>query len=542
MLTPTGFWSYATSDDESSRGRLSQLRSLLASELQQQIGKARKVNIFQDVSAIPPGADWERQIKAAIETSFFLIPIITPAFLESDWCCREVKLFQKLQPKFKGPSLIFPIHYVDVDHIGMDDSEHVDIKTFRYLKTLQWSDFTRLRLRNPDSEDVALFLESLAKGIASTLRKAIPVATPTPAVSEINASISDRQHGSLSQTSGSFQSAAPFPTTGEAAKLADASNGSTTLYKPAGLISPSYKAVLQGVEAESRPIATPTRVRSSIKTEVSESAPPNGTAHKIDTSKVLDALEKALGLKPHAGSLQERARNGDPAAQFELGHKLENGDMNFPKNERAAFDWYQRAAVNGHAAAQCNLAVMYTMGRGTSKNESAAIEWYRAASEQGNANAQFNLGIMLANGRGISGPDLATATHWYRKAAEQGHSVAQFNLATILANKDGVQKDRDQQEAVAWYRKAAEQGHAGAQCNLGNMLKAGRGVKKDIQAAFDCYRKAAELGNANGQFNQAVMLARGIGVKKDQKKAAELFRTAADQGHARAKLALTGLR
>src|SRR5271168_748426 len=55
MLAPTGFWSYTTSDDKNSRGKLSQLRALLAAELQQHIGRAPEVHIFQDVAAIAPG-------------------------------------------------------------------------------------------------------------------------------------------------------------------------------------------------------------------------------------------------------------------------------------------------------------------------------------------------------------------------------------------------------------------------------------------------------------------------------------------------------
>ena len=66
MLSPIGFWSYSNTDDDHSRGRLSQLRALLASELQQKIGRKLKVNIFQDVAAIPPGAEWEKQIRDAI--------------------------------------------------------------------------------------------------------------------------------------------------------------------------------------------------------------------------------------------------------------------------------------------------------------------------------------------------------------------------------------------------------------------------------------------------------------------------------------------
>ena len=50
-LKPTGFWSYASSDDAASHGRLSQLRRLLADELQLKVGRAPKVHIFQDVAA-----------------------------------------------------------------------------------------------------------------------------------------------------------------------------------------------------------------------------------------------------------------------------------------------------------------------------------------------------------------------------------------------------------------------------------------------------------------------------------------------------------
>jgi hypothetical protein len=52
-LKPIRFWSYTSSDDVRSGGRLSQLRRLLADELQLLIGWRQQVRIFQDVAAIP---------------------------------------------------------------------------------------------------------------------------------------------------------------------------------------------------------------------------------------------------------------------------------------------------------------------------------------------------------------------------------------------------------------------------------------------------------------------------------------------------------
>ena len=50
MLIPTGFWSYTNSDNSSSQGKISKLRTSLCDELQQQIGREPKVSIFE----IPP--------------------------------------------------------------------------------------------------------------------------------------------------------------------------------------------------------------------------------------------------------------------------------------------------------------------------------------------------------------------------------------------------------------------------------------------------------------------------------------------------------
>src|SRR5580658_1061481 len=114
-LKPTGFWSYATSDDTHSGGRLSLLRTLLAGALQQQIGREPIVHLFQDVKTIPPGADWDRQIHDAINDASFFIPIVTPGFLHSEWCTREVLLFAERQRSLGRNDLIFPIYQIDVD-------------------------------------------------------------------------------------------------------------------------------------------------------------------------------------------------------------------------------------------------------------------------------------------------------------------------------------------------------------------------------------------------------------------------------------------
>ena len=112
MLTPTGFWSYTSSDDEHSRGRLSRLRQLLAHELQGRIGRRPEVRIFQDAAAIPPGRDWERQILDALRASSFFIPIVTPSALKSEDFRTEFDAFLARERELGRGDLIFPILYI----------------------------------------------------------------------------------------------------------------------------------------------------------------------------------------------------------------------------------------------------------------------------------------------------------------------------------------------------------------------------------------------------------------------------------------------
>ena len=128
-LPPIGFWSYTTSDDTSSRGKLSQLRRLLADELQQKVGRRSKVLIWQDANAIPHGATWEEEIHKGIDGSSFFIPIVTPAFLESEWCCYEAMRFHDLERQRGRNDLIFPLHYVDTDDFHPEEAHDPQVLT-----------------------------------------------------------------------------------------------------------------------------------------------------------------------------------------------------------------------------------------------------------------------------------------------------------------------------------------------------------------------------------------------------------------------------
>lgn len=174
-LVPTGFWSYTRDDDTHADNRLTQLRAMLAAELQAQIGGSPKVRVFQDFSMIPLGSTWEREINDALDQSSFLIPIVTPQFLHSEWCRKELLRFLARERALGRDDLIFPLRYIDTHHISAPwDGSADDAEALALLRSRQEIDFTALRFDDPKSKPVALKIEELATSIRLALRREVP--------------------------------------------------------------------------------------------------------------------------------------------------------------------------------------------------------------------------------------------------------------------------------------------------------------------------------------------------------------------------------
>jgi TPR repeat protein len=103
------------------------------------------------------------------------------------------------------------------------------------------------------------------------------------------------------------------------------------------------------------------------------------------------------------------------------------------------------------------------------QDDKQAVIWYRKAAEQGDAEAQNNLAVMYANGKGTI-QDKEQAVFWFHKAADQGEAMAQLNLGRMYFNGEGVQQDVIQ--AYMWTDLAAEQALEGAVNAQNNLIKA----------------------------------------------------------------------
>ncbi len=173
-LPPIGFFCYTRSDDLASNGRLSGLRMGLATELQLRLGRRDRVRIFQDVAAIPYGTNWQEQISIALDQSSFLIPILTPDFLQSEMCCQEVMRFREREIALGRNDLILPVHYVTTDKVDpTQPGACYDAAVFELLRSRQWIEFRHLRTRQLESDAVMEQLSIMASSIDEALYRSV---------------------------------------------------------------------------------------------------------------------------------------------------------------------------------------------------------------------------------------------------------------------------------------------------------------------------------------------------------------------------------
>ncbi len=155
-----------------------------------------------------------------------------------------------------------------------------------------------------------------------------------------------------------------------------------------------------------------------------------------------------------APGLRSAALAGNPAAEYELALRFSEGRGVAPSLADAVH-WLERAANHGLAPAQYRLGSLYEKGQGVKKDLEAARRLYTAAADKGNGKAMHNLAVLYAEG--IKGePDYRSAAQWFRKAADHGVADSQYNLAVLYARGIGVEQNFA--ESYKWFALAARAG------------------------------------------------------------------------------------
>nr|WP_283424437.1 SEL1-like repeat protein [Shimia sagamensis] len=214
-----------------------------------------------------------------------------------------------------------------------------------------------------------------------------------------------------------------------------------------------------------------------------------------------------------------------PEEQYDLGMRFHAGE-GVLQNFATAAAWFERAAQQGHVAAQNQLGQYLFTGYGGKADPEAGLLWLETAAKSGDPDHMFDYASALESAPDILA-DIGLAAQIYARAAEQGHLEAMVSLGVLFQNGTGVPKDVARAKQL--YELAVSENHPRAQNNLGLLFVRGEGVSQDYARAAELFAAASEQGLDVAKANLGVMYENGFGVPLDEARAAELYREGAGQ-------------
>lgn len=145
----------------------------------------------------------------------------------------------------------------------------------------------------------------------------------------------------------------------------------------------------------------------------------SANAERVFEPPPLMSLELVLTLS----DFEKKAEYGDIEAQNILADTYYTGNYlgeKVHKDRAKAFELYKKAANQGHAESQTNLAIMYREGEVVRQNISEYIKWLKKAASQKETRAQALLGVAYEFGTGVP-RNYAIAKEWYGKSCDNGN-------------------------------------------------------------------------------------------------------------------------
>lgn len=143
-----------------------------------------------------------------------------------------------------------------------------------------------------------------------------------------------------------------------------------------------------------------------------------------EKEKLYSCLEKIFGKK------DTEERHLDVNNQIlKLADKYRKGD-GVPRDYIFAASLYRKAADQGNAIAQCNLATLYYLGTGVKKDLNLAATLYKMSSMGGSSLATYKLGKMHFEGIAVT-HNMSQAILLFQDAARKGCSQAIEELRNL---------------------------------------------------------------------------------------------------------------
>ena len=192
----------------------------------------------------------------------------------------------------------------------------------------------------------------------------------------------------------------------------------------------------------------------------------------------------------------------------------------------------EKRAENGDPQAQYELAMYYidSLPRNTMdvSRQAEGVHLLRLASNQNHSAAQFEFARCYMSGL-IVDRDTDEAIKWFVKSAQSGYVDAQLILGRVYSSGEDVEQDYEQ--SFYWYDMARKAGDVRGAVFVSLAYINAMGVKQDYKSAFDALYPFALRGDPDALFYIGYYYAKGIGVEQDYEQREKLYIKAAEAGH-----------
>ena len=263
------FFSYVHADDEHDNGRITRLRQMLENEVQAVTGEA--FEIFQDKDDIHWGQKWEERLTSALDGSTFLIVVVTPRYLNSEYCRNEFNRFLERERQLKRHDLILPILYIETRALS-DDTLRAAHPLAKAIAEHQYFDWRDLRHEPSTSTEVSKRVEKMAREIEKAMRRTAPPAPKPAPKADVASPVTSAPVASAMQESDALLTTKisprneppelvvdPMPRRGDYTKIMDAINAAEPgtrilirpgLYKEALVLNKALELLGEGERSE----------------------------------------------------------------------------------------------------------------------------------------------------------------------------------------------------------------------------------------------------------------------------------------------------
>lgn len=176
------FLSYTHEDNARGGGRILALSNAIKDEFALTTGD--ELEVFVDRDSISWGDRWRDAITSAVGSVPFFIPIVTPKYIRSAECRKELIQFYGQASSQGLDRLLLPIMFIDTPSVVEDSDDEV----CAILARSQWVDWRSHRLANANSPEVLRAVNELALRLRDLKAEAKTIAVVATPINEADSS------------------------------------------------------------------------------------------------------------------------------------------------------------------------------------------------------------------------------------------------------------------------------------------------------------------------------------------------------------------